>query len=47
MMRGIRGATTVSQNNSTEIYEKTSALLEALIEKNAIDRKMWPMCSSL
>lgn len=36
-MRGIRGATTVSQNNSTEIYEKTSALLEALIEKNAID----------
>ncbi len=37
MIRGIRGATTVSQNDQTEIYEKTKVLLETLIEKNAIN----------
>lgn len=37
MIRGIRGATTVKRNEPTEIYEKTKALLEALIEKNAIN----------
>ena len=36
MIRGIRGATTVTDNKQAEIYEKTKVLLDALIEKNDI-----------
>lgn len=36
MTRGIRGATTVVNNEANEILEKTKALLEEMIEKNNI-----------
>lgn len=34
MVRGIRGATTVSQNNADEIVAKTKEMVEEIIEKN-------------
>lgn len=36
MIRGIRGATTVKENNQTEISEKTRELVLEMIEKNNI-----------
>ncbi|MBN1531259.1 MAG: chorismate mutase [Spirochaetes bacterium] len=36
MVRGIRGATTVSGNDRGEILEKTAELLRAMVEKNSI-----------
>lgn len=35
--RGIRGATTVSQNEEQEILEATAALLKEIVEKNEIE----------
>lgn len=37
MIRGIRGATTVSSNEQTEIYEKTKNLLDAIVSTNHIE----------
>ncbi|GEN56687.1 chorismate mutase AroH [Halolactibacillus alkaliphilus] len=37
MIRGIRGATTVSSNEQTEIYEKTKNLLDAIVSTNNIE----------
>ncbi|MDY6935669.1 MAG: chorismate mutase [Spirochaetota bacterium] len=36
-VRGVRGATTVKSNIREEIVEKTSELLELIVEKNDID----------
>ncbi|MGE6629531.1 chorismate mutase [Bacillus sp. NPDC077027] len=37
MFRGIRGATTVTQDTEEEVLTKTKQLLEALISQNEID----------
>ncbi len=39
MVRGIRGAITVSNNNEEEILTSTERLFKALIEKNQLDPK--------
>ncbi|MGE5423057.1 MAG: chorismate mutase [Ignavibacteriales bacterium] len=39
MVRGIRGATTVTDNNSQEVLQATRELLIQLVEKNMIDLK--------
>lgn len=36
MLRGVRGATTVTQNNKQEIFEKTAELLQMLVNENKI-----------
>jgi len=36
-VRGIRGATTVTQDNSTEVLAATRALLEQLLKANQIE----------
>ena len=38
MVRGVRGATTVTENTRDAILEATSELLAALVEANAIER---------
>lgn len=37
MLRGIRGATTVTDNNREEIFERVAELLAAIIEENAVN----------
>lgn len=37
MIRGVRGAITVSENDETEIIAATESLLRKMIENNAID----------
>lgn len=37
MIRGIRGATTVKENNTVEIVEKTEELVRTMISENKID----------
>ncbi len=37
MLRGIRGATTVTANNREEIFERVAELLSAIIQENVID----------
>ncbi|MFE0613777.1 chorismate mutase, partial [Bacillus altitudinis] len=37
MFRGIRGATTVTEDTETEVLTKTKQLLEAIISKNQVD----------
>ncbi|WNS74028.1 chorismate mutase [Bacillus sp. DTU_2020_1000418_1_SI_GHA_SEK_038] len=37
MIRGVRGATTVNENNEMEIIEATEILLRKMIEENSID----------
>lgn len=39
MVRAVRGATTVNENNRKEILEKTGELLNIIVEKNAISRE--------
>ncbi|MEN6312980.1 MAG: chorismate mutase [Clostridiaceae bacterium] len=39
MVRAVRGATTVNENNRNEILEKTGELLNIIVEKNAISRE--------
>lgn len=39
MIRGIRGATTVNENEQKEIYEKTAYLLDEIIEENQLQAK--------
>jgi len=39
MVRAVRGATTVNDNNRKEILEKTGELLNIIVEKNAISRE--------
>nr|WP_246105605.1 chorismate mutase [Sporomusa termitida] len=36
-MRGIRGATTVTDNNREEIFERVAELLAAIIQENAVE----------
>jgi chorismate mutase len=36
MMRGIRGATTVTQNSSEEILDRTENLIREMIQKNSL-----------
>ena len=38
MVRGIRGATSVTENTREAILEATAELLEAVVESNEIDR---------
>ncbi|MBY0122592.1 chorismate mutase [Bacillus sp. S/N-304-OC-R1] len=40
MIRGVRGATTVKQNDEKEIIEATEALLRKMIEENKIEADM-------
>ena len=40
MIRGVRGATTVNENNELEIIEATEILLRKMIEENSIDADM-------
>jgi chorismate mutase len=37
LIRGIRGATTVRENSSEEILEKTEMLLREMVEENQVD----------
>ncbi|WP_246942190.1 chorismate mutase [Bacillus pinisoli] len=37
MIRGIRGATTVSENEAVEILDKTEMLLREMVEKNNVE----------
>jgi chorismate mutase len=37
MIRGIRGATTVQENDEKQIIEATAAMLEEMVSKNNID----------
>lgn len=37
VLRGIRGATTVQQNNKKDIFEATLELLQAIVYENEID----------
>ncbi|QDR80185.1 chorismate mutase [Sporomusa termitida] len=37
MLRGIRGATTVTDNNREEIFERVAELLAAIIQENAVE----------
>ncbi|XYU18612.1 chorismate mutase [Bacillus pumilus] len=37
MFRGIRGATTVTEDTETEVLNKTKQLLEAIISRNQVD----------
>lgn len=39
MVRAVRGATTVNENDRKEILERTGELLRTLVEKNAISRE--------
>lgn len=39
MVRAVRGATTVNNNDSKEILERTDELLSLLVEKNSISRE--------
>jgi len=38
MLRGIRGATTVSQNTREDILDRTSELLSSIVNANSINR---------
>ena len=38
MVRGIRGATTVEENERGAILEATSELLQAIVEANGLER---------
>ncbi|MEH7345310.1 chorismate mutase [Bacillus sp. JJ1532] len=40
MIRGVRGATTINENNEKEIIEATEILLRKMIEENSIDAEM-------
>jgi chorismate mutase len=40
MIRGVRGATTVNENNKEEIIEATESLLRQIIKENSIDPDM-------
>lgn len=37
MIRGIRGATTVTKNDATEIFERTEELIDQIIKLNSIE----------
>lgn len=39
MVRAVRGATTVNENDRKEILERTDELLSIIVEKNAISRE--------
>lgn len=40
VIRGIRGATTVNENNEIEIVEATKILLRKIIEENSLEAEM-------
>ncbi|KAB2338319.1 chorismate mutase [Cytobacillus depressus] len=40
MIRGVRGATTVNENDELEIVEATEILLRKMIEENSIEAEM-------
>jgi chorismate mutase len=39
MLRGVRGATTVSANNRDEIFERVAELLTAIVQANKMNTK--------
>lgn len=41
MVRAIRGATTVENNDREEIIEATKEMLETIISENNIKQKIW------
>lgn len=39
VLRGIRGATTLDEDTAEQVFERTQALIEAIVERNSIQRE--------